>query len=101
MCVLFFEWYGDHRDLHLLTPSCPTRRSSDLPAAGESNPSARPVKLTAFTRYGPRAASTRQRFLQYFPALRAAGIDVEHHALLGDDYVAGLDRKSTRLNSSH
>src|SRR3546814_5789491 len=26
----FFEWYGDHRDLHVLTHSFPTRRSSDL-----------------------------------------------------------------------
>src|SRR3546814_15533439 len=25
-----FEWYGDHRDLHVLTHSFPTRRSSDL-----------------------------------------------------------------------
>jgi glycosyltransferase involved in cell wall biosynthesis len=48
------------------------------------------MRVVAFTRYGPRAASTRQRFLQYFPALRAAGIEVEHHALLGDDYVASL-----------
>src|SRR3546814_4247100 len=29
MCC-FFELYGDHRDLHVLTHSCPTRRSSDL-----------------------------------------------------------------------
>jgi glycosyltransferase involved in cell wall biosynthesis len=48
------------------------------------------VKVTAFTRYGPRAASTRQRFLQYFPALGEAGIAVEHYPLLGDDYVASL-----------
>jgi glycosyltransferase involved in cell wall biosynthesis len=48
------------------------------------------MRVAAFTRYGPRAASTRQRFLQYFPALRAAGIEVEHHALLDDDYVASL-----------
>src|SRR3546814_20873081 len=27
---LFFERYGDHRDLHVLTHSFPTRRSSDL-----------------------------------------------------------------------
>src|SRR3546814_6838810 len=27
---LFFELYGDHRDLHVLTHSFPTRRSSDL-----------------------------------------------------------------------
>src|SRR3546814_7344426 len=26
----FFELYGDHRDLHVLTHSFPTRRSSDL-----------------------------------------------------------------------
>src|SRR3546814_14396172 len=26
----FFIGYGDHRDLHVLTPSFPTRRSSDL-----------------------------------------------------------------------
>ena len=48
------------------------------------------MRVAAFTRYGPMAASTRQRFLQYFPALRAAGIEVENYALLGDDYVAGL-----------
>src|SRR3546814_12187808 len=33
MCLLvwyFFEGYGDHRDLHVLTHSFPTRRSSDL-----------------------------------------------------------------------
>src|SRR3546814_7150284 len=28
--MFFFYWYGDHRDLHLLTHSFPTRRSSDL-----------------------------------------------------------------------
>src|SRR3546814_14587196 len=26
----FFSWSGDHRDLHVLTHSFPTRRSSDL-----------------------------------------------------------------------
>src|SRR3546814_19007676 len=28
--IFFFEWCGDHRDLHVLTHSFPTRRSSDL-----------------------------------------------------------------------
>src|SRR3546814_2586978 len=28
--MFFFKEYGDHRDLHVLTPSFPTRRSSDL-----------------------------------------------------------------------
>src|SRR3546814_1994612 len=31
LCMfVFFEWYGDHRELHVLTHSFPTRRSSDL-----------------------------------------------------------------------
>src|SRR3546814_5657587 len=30
MCVFLFECSGDHRDLHVLTHSFPTRRSSDL-----------------------------------------------------------------------
>src|SRR3546814_2444963 len=33
----FFELYGDHRDLHVLTHSFPTRRSSDLPSMVSSN----------------------------------------------------------------
>lgn len=48
------------------------------------------MRVAAFTRYGRRAASTRQRFLQYLPALKSAGIYVEHHSLLDDDYVASL-----------
>jgi glycosyltransferase involved in cell wall biosynthesis len=48
------------------------------------------MRVAAFTRYGRQAASTRQRVLQYLPALKAAGMDVEHHALLDDDYVASL-----------
>jgi len=48
------------------------------------------MKITAFTRYSRQAASTRQRLLQYLPALHDAGIEVEHHALLDDDYVQSL-----------
>lgn len=50
------------------------------------------MRVVAFTKYGAEAASTRQRLLQYLPALGAAGIDVEWHPLLGDDYVRGLTR---------
>ena len=49
------------------------------------------MRMAAFTRYGARAASTRQRLLQYLPHLRAAGIDIEWHALLDDAYVRGLE----------
>src|SRR3546814_10374119 len=36
--VFFFECYGDHRDLHVLTHSFPTRRSSDLAAGRRACP---------------------------------------------------------------
>jgi len=48
------------------------------------------MRITAFTKYGPMAASTRQRVLQYIPALEAAGFEVAVHPLLGDDYVAAV-----------
>src|SRR3546814_3979690 len=35
MCFFFFEVYGDHRDLPVLTHSFPTRRSSDLHVPAE------------------------------------------------------------------
>lgn len=48
------------------------------------------MRMLAFTRYGRQAASTRQRLLQYLPHLEAAGIEVEWHGLLDDDYVRSL-----------
>jgi glycosyltransferase involved in cell wall biosynthesis len=48
------------------------------------------MRVIAFTRYGSLAASTRQRLLQYVPALAAAGIHVDYHPLLGQDYVRSL-----------
>ena len=48
------------------------------------------MQINAFTRHGREAASTRQRLLQYIPALEAAGFRVEFEPLLGDDYVRSL-----------
>lgn len=48
------------------------------------------MRVLAFTKYGRTAASTRQRLLQYLPALREAGIEVDHRALLDEDYVTSL-----------
>jgi glycosyltransferase involved in cell wall biosynthesis len=47
-------------------------------------------RVLAFAKYGPAAASTRQRLLQYLPALADAGFEVEVRALLDDDYVRAL-----------
>src|SRR3546814_16755057 len=41
LIVCFIELSGDHRDLHVLTHSFPTRRSSDLWDAGRSRRGAR------------------------------------------------------------
>lgn len=48
------------------------------------------MNIVAYTKYGREAASTRQRLLQYLPAFDDAGIRVEWHPLLGDDYVRSL-----------
>ena len=56
----------------------------------EENALDRLIEVNAFTRHGRSAASTRQRLLQYVPALEAAGFRVRFEPLLGDDYVRSL-----------
>lgn len=46
-------------------------------------------KMLVLSKYGQRAASTRYRFTQYFPALREAGYQCELSPLLDDDYLTG------------
>ena len=48
------------------------------------------MRVLAFTKYDREAASTRQRLLQFLPALSAAGIDVDYRPLLDDAYVKCL-----------
>ncbi len=53
-------------------------------------------KLLVLAKYGQRAASTRYRFTQYFPALEAAGHEAELSPLLDDQYLAAkFDRRFT------
>jgi glycosyltransferase involved in cell wall biosynthesis len=59
-------------------------------AQGDETASRRTMQVNALTRHGREAASTRQRLLQYIPALEAAGFRVEFEPLLGDDYVRSL-----------
>jgi len=52
------------------------------------------MRVSAFTRNGSVAASTRQRLLQYVPHLQSAGITVDYHPLLDDGDAQTLgDRK--------
>lgn len=46
------------------------------------------MRILALTKYGTLAAGTRQRFLQYAPALADAGIELEVMPLLDNDYLA-------------
>jgi len=46
------------------------------------------MRVLALPKYGARAASTRQRFLQFVPGLRGEGIEVETRVLLDDRYLA-------------
>lgn len=58
------------------------------------------MKVLALTKYGTLAASTRQRFLQYVPALASAGIELNISPLLDNDYLKGvLVGRSANLGS--
>jgi glycosyltransferase involved in cell wall biosynthesis len=50
------------------------------------------MRVLALTKYGPRAASTRQRLLQFLPYLAEHGVVVEYLPLLGDDHSIRLAR---------
>lgn len=50
------------------------------------------MRVLALTRYSALAASTRQRFIQFFPALADEGVAVTLAPLLGDKYVGSIGR---------
>src|SRR3546814_20299405 len=91
--VFVFYGYGDHRDLHVLTHSFPTRRSSDL-----DERLARPL-LAALAARGDLVVGENQPY----SARNGHGYSLDQHgAARGLPHVElEIDRKSTRLNSSH
>lgn len=48
------------------------------------------MRILAFVRYGDLAASTRQRFIQYEPALHRAGIHLDYQVLLPNEHMKRL-----------
>lgn len=54
------------------------------------------IKVAQLTKYGPLAASTRQRFCQYNPYLFAEGCEVELWPLLNDEYISRLYSNNKR-----
>jgi glycosyltransferase involved in cell wall biosynthesis len=45
------------------------------------------MKMLALMKYGDKAASTRQRLLQYVPYFSRSGIEVSYSSLLSNDYL--------------
>src|SRR3546814_14153876 len=98
--IIFFIFLSlctaDPRDLPFLTPSFPTRRSSDLGRVDA------PLRQRRTEAESSRATLTLMRRFHYIFSLPAR---VREHIHLGDaEQVIRTykrDRKSTRLNSSH
>src|SRR3546814_19347107 len=119
-CSFFFKGYGDHRDLHGLTHSFPTRRSSDLgviPIINENDTVATERirfgdndRLAA--RIGQASDASGVILLSDIDGLYDSNPHTNPDATLipvvetidgGIEAMADRksDRKSTRLNSSH
>src|SRR3546814_17880942 len=92
----FYVEYGDHRDQHLLPPSCPSRRLS-------------------YSSRESRQRRTEDQALAFEPQAGQRRSDLGERNVVGEQrvgFVGNLhveaaifaphrDRKSTRLNSSH
>ncbi|MGE0357596.1 MAG: glycosyltransferase family 4 protein [Burkholderiales bacterium] len=48
------------------------------------------MNILVLTKYSRQAASSRQRFYQFFPALESLGFSLRAQALLGDEYLAAM-----------
>src|SRR3546814_3779236 len=101
MIVFFFKGDGDHRDLHVLTHSFPTRRSSDL-AADLSDPHALALsRHDAYSRASAPAVSRRPRMSLTFLPRRSEEHTSELQSLMRISYaVFCLKKKNTSYNNT-
>src|SRR3546814_20741135 len=101
--VMFLYYHCDHRDLHVLTHSFPTRRSSDLTTWGRyaiGLADASPATPTASSYEGyPRVARHTPSAQRTTASGRSPGSRVTVPA--PPSRMTSRDRKSTRLNSIH
>src|SRR3546814_14893501 len=103
--------YVYHRDLHVLTPSFPTRRSSDLcpdrahSGAASKAPGSSSLPLRAGVPRGvPLGAPVTRSSTGSLPPKKTFTLAAAVGSEVGSEVVqsdAPRDRKSTRLNSSH
>src|SRR3546814_12004916 len=101
---MFFYRHGDHRDLHVLTHSFPTRRSSDLLKPAEMHRTQ--LAATAIDRVAPNRDAVVGEVAAYggadllcYRAETPPSLAERQHAA----WQPHLDwrSESTRLNSSH
>src|SRR3546814_19955799 len=98
LTYFFFSGYGDHLDLHVLTHSFPTRRSSDL-IQQETGGEDVFLHISAVERAGLSSLAEGQE-LQFNLVDRGGKVSAQDLQIVGE-VVQVTDRKSTRLNSSH
>src|SRR3546814_17885188 len=109
-CFVFYG-YGVHRDLHVLTHSVPPRRSSDLARGDEA--AGHRVEDVGYGAAGEAVVGKRPAIglvligtvtvKLHFLKKISAGAGFMRLAAFGKvgQVGHGVDRKSTRLNSSH
>src|SRR3546814_18792115 len=73
LCLFFFYSYGDHPDLHVLTHSCPTRHSSDLPQVTVSVVLPSGMQFSVMGRVKSPGTFTPGRYVNVLEALSMAG----------------------------
>src|SRR3546814_19087880 len=95
---LFFECYGQHRDLHVLPHSFPTRRSSDL-SSFASDDSARAVRcdLPACGRVSFASGLARLQIAMYRGCRRSEEHTSELQSLMRISYAVFCLKKKKSL----
>src|SRR3546814_6152251 len=91
--VFFFLLYADHRDLHLLTHSFPTRRSSDLSRArGRRSTGLMTTSRRSSRRARARRSSTSTRSEEHTSELQS---------LMSISYAVFCLKKKKNVNKTH
>jgi glycosyltransferase involved in cell wall biosynthesis len=55
------------------------------------------MKVLSLTRYSRQGASSRLRFIQYYPYLEQSGLSITHSHLLNDSYIKNLYKNQNNL----
>src|SRR3546814_5551607 len=105
LTVLHFFFYrdGDHRDLHVLTHSCPTRRSSDLSfsTAAAGCASGLSARASVIARPSQKTVPSDRRLIRTsssVPTIRSEEHTSELQSLMRISYSVFCLKKKTQKN---